>query len=104
MGLRGLYDAIERAVTPGVEAVVRSDELATVGRVVNATRRAVGSRIDALSGGVLHLANLPTATDVRRLRRQVGEIDFELRRLRMELETRDGDGRDGQGTADGDRS
>jgi hypothetical protein len=74
-----------------VESAVRSSELATVGRLVHRTRRAVGSQIDAVSGRLLHLANLPTASDVRRLRRQLGEMDFELRQLRLELAARDRD-------------
>lgn len=89
MGLRDLYDAVERAVTPGVESAVRSGELATVGRLVHRTRRVIGSQIDAVCGRLLHLANLPTASDVRRLRRQLGEMDFELRQLRLELAARD---------------
>jgi hypothetical protein len=33
----------------------------------------------------LHACNLPAGTDISRLRRQLGELDREVRRLRLEL-------------------
>ncbi|GAA4398415.1 hypothetical protein [Tsukamurella soli] len=93
MGLRDVYDAVERAVTPRVEAAVRSDELAEASKAVVKVRRAIGSRIDGVNAGLLHLVNIPAASDIRRLRRQLGEMDFELRQLRMELAARDAERR-----------
>jgi len=37
---------------------------------------------------VLHLANLPTATDVRRLTQQVTELQRQVRALSREVEKR----------------
>lgn len=100
--LRGLYDEIERRITPPVESVVHSDEFAATLKVVGRTRDAIGGRIDAAGAAVLHAVNLPAGSDIRKLRRQVGDLDYEIRRLRRELAERDE--RSGGGTdTDGER-
>lgn len=85
LSLRSMYDAIERQVSPRVEATVHSDEYAAVTTAVKRLRSAVGSRIEGLSAGLLHLVNLPAGSDIRKIRRQIGELDYEVRTLRMTL-------------------
>ncbi|MFC6010750.1 hypothetical protein [Nocardia lasii] len=84
--LRSVYDAIEKQLTPHVESTVRSDEFRTAAALANRVRREVGTRIEDLGAGVLHLVNLPAGSDIRKLRRQIGELDFNVRQLRLELE------------------
>ena len=84
--LRSMYDAIEKELTPRVEATVRSEEYRTASAVVHRVRREVGTRIEELGAGVLHLVNLPAGSDIRKLRRQIGELDFTVRQLCLELE------------------
>ena len=85
LSLRSMYDAIERQVSPRVEATVHSPEYAAVTTAVKRLRGAVGSRIEGLNAGLLHLVNLPAGSDIRNLRRQIGELDYEVRTLRMTL-------------------
>lgn len=87
--LRGLYDEVERRITPPVEAVVHSDEFAITLKIVGRTRAAIGGRIDAVGAAVLHAVNLPAGSDIRKLRRQVGQLDYEVRRLRRDLAEQD---------------
>jgi len=87
--LRGLYDELERRITPPVETVVHSDEFAATMKIIGRTRSAIGGRIDAAGAAVLHAVNLPAGSDIRKLRRQVGDLDYEIRRLRRELAERD---------------
>lgn len=86
--LRGLYDEVERRITPPVETVVHSEEFVIAMKVVGRTRDAIGGRIDAVGAAVLHTVNLPAGSDIKKLRRQVGDLDFEIRRLRRELADR----------------
>jgi hypothetical protein len=88
LSLRGVYDAIERRVSPRVEATVNSHEYAAVTIGAKRLRRAIGSRIEGLNAGLLHLVNLPAGSDIRKLRRQIGELDYEVRTLRMTLVAR----------------
>ena len=88
LSLRGVYDAIERQVGPRMEATVHSDKYAAVTTGVKRLRSALSSRIEGLNAGLLHLVNLPAGSDIRKLRRQIGELDYEVRTLRMTLEAR----------------
>ncbi|RBY81968.1 hypothetical protein DQ238_04890 [Geodermatophilus sp. TF02-6] len=84
---RQAFDAAERRVTPRAEEFVRTETFA-VGAAL--TRRAVilaRNSARGLTTRAWHLVNLPTGTDVSRLRAQVGALDREVRRLTLQLET-----------------
>jgi len=83
---RRAYDAVERNVSPRVEAVVHSDEFATMTAVIASTRQVAGSQVNGVAARVLHLFNLPARSDIQRLRRQVGAVDREVRRLNLQLD------------------
>ncbi|MBM7366264.1 hypothetical protein [Gordonia hydrophobica] len=89
LSLRALYDAVERRVTPVVEDVVHSGEFRTANQVAGGVQRAVGRRVGGVVASMLHMVNLPAGTDVKKLRRQIGELDYEVRQLRLELAARD---------------
>lgn len=83
---RRAYDAVERNVSPRVEAVVHRDEFATVTAVIASTRQVAGSQVNAAAARLWHLLNLPAGSDVQRLRTQVGALDRQVRRLTLQLE------------------
>ena len=92
--LRSVYDAVEKRLTPVVEDVVHSAEFRTANQVIGGLRRTAGRRIGGVVASALHLANLPAGTDVKKLRRQIGELDYEVRQLRMELAAREAERRE----------
>jgi hypothetical protein len=49
-------------------------------------KRRVGDQVNGVAARVLHLFNLPARADIQRLRRQVGAVDREVRRLSAELD------------------
>ena len=85
-GWRRAFDAVERNVSPRVESMVHSDEFARMTALIASSRRLAGKRVNAIAASVWHLVNLPASTDVQRLRRQVGELDREVRRLSLQLD------------------
>lgn len=104
LSLRGMFDVVEKRVTPVVEDVVRSDEFRTVNSVVGGLQRVAARKAQGMVASVLHAVNLPAGTDMKKLRRQIGELDYEVRQLRMELAARDDDtGRDDPGRNDAGR-
>lgn len=78
---RQVFDALDRRVSGPVEAGTKSDafgDFVTVGwRISQRLRREAELR----SGRVLHLLNLPAATDVRRLSEQVAALRRDLREM-----------------------
>jgi len=78
---RQAFDAVERRVAGPLEASVGSelfnDLVALNLRLARRTQRGIERR----TRRALHLVNLPTATDVRRLSEQVAELRRELREL-----------------------
>lgn len=80
------FDAGERAIGPRLEQGVQTPAFATAVGIVGGLRRTVDKALERRSRQLLHLANLPAATDVRRLRRQVADLDREIRLLRDLLE------------------
>ena len=88
IALRDLYDALEREVAPRLESVLHSNEFVAATAAVAGIRSAVGATVAAVNTGLLHAVNLPAKSDIGRLRRQVGELDYEVRLLRMELAAR----------------
>ena len=83
--LRDLYDAAEKRLTPAIEAVVHSEEFATTTAIIGMVRREASKRIEDANAALWHLVNIPAGSDVRKLRRQIGELDYEVRQLRLEL-------------------
>jgi hypothetical protein len=85
-GWRRAYNAVERNVSPRVEALVHTDEFARTTAVIARVRRQAGNRVNAVAARVWHLMNLPASTDLQRLRVQVGALDREVRRLSLQLD------------------
>ncbi|MGZ4619692.1 MAG: hypothetical protein ACXV3F_13505, partial [Frankiaceae bacterium] len=79
---RRAYDAVEKQAAPPLEGAVRTatfvDAASLAVKLQSRVRRTVTNRTAQL----LHLVNLPAASDITRLREQVALLDHELRRLR----------------------
>jgi polyhydroxyalkanoate synthesis regulator phasin len=78
---RKAFDAVDSRVAGPVEAGAHSDlfgDLVTLN--VRLARRAQ-REVERRTRRVLHMANLPTATDVRRLSEQVAALQRQLREL-----------------------
>ena len=78
---RRTFDAVDRRVSGPVEAGARSDAFTDVLTVGWRISRRMQQEIERRTRRVLHMANLPTATDVRRLSEQVSALQRELREL-----------------------
>lgn len=95
---RQVYDKVDKEVSPKVTDVVQSDTFNVVNGLVVKARKTVGRQIAGATAQLWHLVNLPAGTDVKRLRKQVGSLDREVRRLTIALERErrgsDGDPRD----------
>ena len=83
---RQAFDKAERAVTPRVEALTRTEEFAKSATVAVHASAFLRSQLTGVSARLWHLLNLPAGTDVARLRHQMGAMDRELRRLAMRIE------------------
>jgi hypothetical protein len=83
--LRAVYDVGERELEPRLRALLREPRFTEVTAAVAAARSSAAAQVDAFNARLLHAANLPAGTDVQRLRRQIGELDREVRMLRIEL-------------------
>jgi hypothetical protein len=84
--LRQVYDAAERVAAPSLSAIVTNADTHTALAAVVRVRRFVGRRLEGITGGLWHVAGLPSRSDVRRLRTQIGQLDREVRRLSVQLE------------------
>ena len=83
---RKSYDAVERMLAPTAEALVHSGEFAHLTAALFVVRPALGNGVNEVAARVWHLVNLPAATDVHRLRKQIGALDRDVRRLTLQLE------------------
>lgn len=81
------WSAIEREVSPRAEEFVETSEFRRAVGILLGVNAFARRRAAAAAGGVWHLLNLPTGSDVARLRRQVGALDREIRRLSLQLES-----------------
>jgi hypothetical protein len=83
---RQAYDAVDKAVTPHAEALVRTPGFALGAALARRGQRLAQGSARGLSARAWHLLNLPAGTDISRLRAQVGALDREVRRLTVQLE------------------
>ncbi len=101
---RQVYDRVERAVAPRLEAGVQTgvfaSTLATAAKAraeLNRRGSELADRLGTVSARGLHLVNLPAADDVTRLRAEILDLDRRVRDLSRQL-----DQADHEGQADGD--
>jgi polyhydroxyalkanoate synthesis regulator phasin len=78
---RQAFDAVDRRIAGPVEGAARSDAFGDLLALTVRAERRMQREIERRTRRALHFANLPTATDVRRLSEQVAELRRELREL-----------------------
>jgi hypothetical protein len=83
--LRQLYDGAERRIAPPLEEFVRTDRYAELTAALAQLQGLVTGGVRGATTWFWHLVNLPAGTDVQRLRRQIGALDREVRRLSLQL-------------------
>jgi hypothetical protein len=77
---------LERAIGAPIESAVHSDAYFDVVTELNRGTRRLTGAVEGVSKRGLHLLNLPTGTDVRRLREQLARMDRRLVQISKELE------------------
>ena len=80
-----LVHDLERAIAAPVEAAVRSDEYFDLVARLNRARAHATKTVEGISEEWLHLFNLPTATDLRRVREQLTRVERRLNALAKAL-------------------
>jgi polyhydroxyalkanoate synthesis regulator phasin len=85
---RRAFDAVEKPLGDVLAQGARSGPFADSLKVALRVRRRAQREVERRTRRALHLVNLPAATDVRRLNRQVTELRREVRELSRELEKR----------------
>ena len=78
---RRTFDSVDRRIAGPVEATARSDAFGDALTLALRLRARAQRELEKRTRRVLHIANLPTATDVRRLSEQVAALRREVREL-----------------------
>jgi hypothetical protein len=86
---RRVFDALERPVGETLENLVQTEGFADT--VAHATKLQEKSRrgFERVTREVLHLINLPSATDVKRAEQRLASLERQLRDLTKQLEQPD---------------
>ncbi len=83
---RPLVNGIDSRVTPPANKLVRTDAFADTVSVVTRLEGSLRRRVERQSSSLLHALNLPTAGDVRKMRRQLAAVEARLRDMAERLE------------------
>jgi hypothetical protein len=76
---------LERAVGVPIESAVRSDAYFDLVTQANRARARMTRTFEEVSEQWLHLFNVPAASEVRRLREQLGRVERQLNRVAKQL-------------------
>ena len=76
----------ERAIGIRVESAVHSDPYFDLVALFNRRKATVTDSIEGVSKRILHLANLPAGTDIRRVREQLARMERRIIELSKELD------------------
>jgi hypothetical protein len=77
---------LERTIGGQVESAVHSDAYFDTLAELSRARRRLINATESVSKRVLHLANLPAGTDIRRVREQLAGVERRLIQLSKELD------------------
>ena len=86
-----LVQDFERAIGKPVEEFVRSDRYFDLVSDASKARAQLTALYERVSEDWLHLLNLPTNSDVRRLREQLSRLERQVNRLSKDLADEQGD-------------
>lgn len=79
---RRVVDGVERRVAGPLEGAVQHDAFGVTVSIAHRAVHAVRSRTERGSRRLLHLLNVPAASDVNRLLTHIAAVERELRELR----------------------
>ena len=83
---RGVVDRLDGLISPPADAVVRTNLFADTVAALTRLEVQLRRRIERQSTMLLHLFNLPTAGDIKRVRAQVAALEARLRDLSEHIE------------------
>lgn len=83
---RKAYDAVDSRIAPPLESVVQTPQFATVLSTAIRMQAEARRQVERRSRRLWHLVNLPSGSDVTRLRDQVVSLDRRVRELTEALE------------------
>ena len=83
---RLVVDRLDRTVSPRADAVVRTNVFADSVAAMIRLEAQVRRRLEHSSARIWHMYNLPTATDIRRMRGQLASMEARLRDVSERLE------------------
>lgn len=78
---RRVFDTVERPVGDALSAGARSGAFADVVALIVRLQRRLQREVERQSRRALHGANLPTASDMRRLSKQITDLERQVRDL-----------------------
>ena len=82
---RQAFDAVEGRIAPPAERAVQTDLFADAVALAFRGRRRIQREIERQSRRALHLVNIPTATDVKRVSEQLAALQRQTRALEHRL-------------------
>ena len=83
---RRAFDAVEQPARQRLEAAVGTQEFARVAMMLLSAWTTVGKTGRAATTRMLHVANIPAYTDLRRISRQLGALEGKVDKLVADLE------------------
>jgi hypothetical protein len=83
---RQSFDAVERELSPRLEAMVRSEQFAVAVGLAARVQRGMEHELARTTRRVLHRLNLPAGTDVTRILNEIGQLRIQVRDLQAELD------------------
>ena len=87
--LRRLVGELERELTPPLKQVTSSAGFAQLASAATRVQGSVRRSLDDMTARAWHLVNIPTATDLQRIRVLVAELDKQLRELQRTVDRRE---------------
>jgi hypothetical protein len=82
---RRAFDEVERRIGPALSSATNSPDFQVTLQELQRVNRTIASGVNGIVSWGLHVAGLPAHSDIRDLRRQLGEVQRELLSLRLDL-------------------
>jgi hypothetical protein len=82
---RRAFDEVEQRIGPALGSATNSPDFQVTLQELQRVHRVIASGVNGVLSWGLHLGGLPAYSDIRDLRRQLGEVQRELLSLRLDL-------------------
>jgi hypothetical protein len=84
------FDAIEQAVAPRLEGLMKNDQFHVAMGLATQAQKAVQTRTERAMRRALHLWNLPAGSDVTRILNEIGKLQRDVRELSKQVDAAKG--------------